>query len=74
MESYNGLLSSEELLKRKEKIQENQKRNDMFRIFLFPDKEELRKRIALIYKQEKTLKKKRKIIVIDEANNRFIKK
>lgn len=73
-QEYNGLLSKEDVLKRKEKIIENEKRNNMYRIFLVPDKEALKKRIAFIYKQEKLLKKKRKIILIDETPNRFFKK
>ncbi len=74
MEEYTGLLSSEEIVKRKEKIQENEKRNSMFRVLLVPDREALRKKISAIYKEENILKKKRKILVLDETPNRFFKK
>ena len=52
---------------------ENQKRNEIFRFFILPDKEALRKKISAIYKEEKILKKKRKILLIDETPNRFFK-
>jgi hypothetical protein len=74
MEEYTGLLSSEEIVKRKEKIRENEKRNSMFRVLLVPDREALRKKISEIYKEENILKKKRKILVLDETPNRFFKK
>lgn len=74
MEEYTGLLSLEDIVKRKEKIRENEKRNSMFRVLLVPDREALRKKISAIYKEENILKKKRKILVLDETPNRFFKK
>jgi hypothetical protein len=73
-EEYTGLLTIQDLVKRKEKIRENEKRNNMYRVFLVPDREALRKKIATLYKQEKNLKKSRKVLVLDEIPNRFLKK
>lgn len=74
MEEYTGLLTHQDLLLRKQIMRENRKRNDMHRVFLLPDKEALRKKISAIYKEEKLLKKSRKILLIDESTNRFFKK
>lgn len=73
-EEYSGLLTMQDLIKRKEKIRENEKRNNMYRVFLVPDREALRKKISALYKEEKKLKKSRKILVLDEIPNRFLKK
>jgi hypothetical protein len=73
-EEYTGLLTAQDLVKRREKIRENEKRNNMYRVFLVPDREALRKKIATLYKEEKKLKKSRKILVLDEIPNRFLKK
>jgi hypothetical protein len=70
---YTGLLTGKELASRKLKIIENKKKENLYRIFTFPDKESIRKKISEAYKKEKMIKKTRTAILLEEQPKKFIR-
>ena len=70
---YTGLLTKKELVSIKLKIIENKNKENLYKIFIIPDKEAIRKKISETYKKEKERKNARKTILLEEQHKKFIR-